>query len=234
MTPQAKAVLLDALGTLVELEPPFERLAAALGGDVPLERAERAMRAEMGYYRAHSHEGRDAASLAELRERSARVLSDELGVKVPVETMMSAIRFRAYPDAAPALTELRGRGLRAVCVSNWDCSLPDVLAEVGLADALDGVVASATVGARKPEPAIFEVALDRAGCAPDEALAVGDTPEEDVAGAAAAGVRAVLIDRDGSAVTAPGETAVISSLAEISDHIPGPGTDFSLSPVEPQ
>jgi len=74
VTPATKAVLLDALGTLVELEPPFERLAAAIGGVAP-ERVERGMRAEMAYYRAHSHEASDAASLAELRERSALVLS---------------------------------------------------------------------------------------------------------------------------------------------------------------
>jgi putative hydrolase of the HAD superfamily len=219
MTPPAKAVLLDALGTLVELEPPFERLATALGDRVPRDRLERAMRSEMAYYRAHSHEGRDAASLADLRERSARILSDELGVEVPVETMMGAIRFRAYPDAAQALAGLRDRGLRLICVSNWDCSLPGVLRDVGLAEALDGVIASATAGVRKPDPAIFELAVARAGCEPAEALAVGDTPEEDLAGAAAAGIRGVLIDRDGGETTSSGSATVISSLREISDHL---------------
>jgi putative hydrolase of the HAD superfamily len=219
MTPPTKAVLLDALGTLIELEPPFARLAAVLGGEVSRERVERAMRAEMAYYRAHSHEGRDAASLAELRERSARVLSGELGLEVGVETMMSVIRFRAYPDSAPALAELRGRGLRLVCVSNWDCSLGAVLAGVGLAGALDAVVVSAVAGARKPEPAIFELALARAGCQPQEALAVGDTPTEDLAGASAAGIRALLIDRGGGGGTAADGARVISSLEQIGDHL---------------
>jgi putative hydrolase of the HAD superfamily len=214
-----KAVLLDALGTLVELEPPAERLAAALGGRLPLDRVRRAMRAEMAYYRAHSHEGSDARGLADLRERSARVLSEALGVEVPVETLMSAIRFRAYPDSAPALAELRERRLRLICVSNWDCSLPDVLARVGLADLLDDIVASATVSARKPDPAIFRAALERAGCGPAEALVVGDTPEEDLAGAAAAGIAALLVRRDGTKPD-PGESAaVISSLTEISHHV---------------
>jgi putative hydrolase of the HAD superfamily len=219
--PPTKAVLLDALGTLVELDSPFERLAAALGGGVPRERVERAMRAEMAYYRAHSHEGSDAASLAELRRRSARVLSDELGADVPVETLMGAIRFRAYPDSIPALADLRDRGLRLVCVSNWDCSLPEVLAGVGLADTLDDVVPSAIAGARKPDPAIFELALARAGCEPDEALAVGDTPEEDLAGAAAAGIRALLIDRDGSLPPSRRGPPVISSLEQIGHHLSG-------------
>src|SRR5215210_4414176 len=118
------------------------------------------MRAEMSYYRDHSHEGRDAASLADLRRRCASLLSEELGREVVVETMMAAIRFRPFPDAAPALAELRELGLRLVCVSNWDVSLPHVLARCGLAEALDGVVTSAEVGVRKPDPAIFAPALE--------------------------------------------------------------------------
>jgi putative hydrolase of the HAD superfamily len=187
-----RCVLLDALGTLVRLEPPWDHLDGE-----PSEPLERAFRAEMSYYREHSDEGRDPESLAALRRRCAAILSAELGREVAVEEMMAAIRFRAYPDAAPALAELRALGVRLVCVSNWDYSLPDVLARVGLADELDGVVTSAAVGARKPDPRLFEAALEVAGCAADEALHVGDTPTEDVEGAKAAGIRALLIDRDG-------------------------------------
>jgi putative hydrolase of the HAD superfamily len=73
-------------------------------------------------------------------------------------------------------------------------------------------VSSAVAGARKPDPAIFEPALELAGCAPEEALHVGDTREEDVAGARAAGIRPLLIDRGG----ADGD---ISSLKEIREHL---------------
>lgn len=219
MSQSTRAVLLDALGTLVELEPPFAGFAAALGDDVPIELAEAAMRAEMAYYREHSHEAHDRESLAELRERCALLLSCELGREVTVEAMLSAISFRAYADAAPALESLRARGLRLVCVSNWDCSLPDVLARVGLAGLLDGVVASATTGARKPDPAIFIRGLELAGCDAAEALAVGDTPEEDLAGARAAGIPALLIDRSGGARRAPPGDSAITSLSEISDHL---------------
>jgi putative hydrolase of the HAD superfamily len=214
MTLATRAVLLDALGTLVELEPPVPRLREALGGDLDPAAVEHAMRAEMAYYRDHSHEAGDAASLAELRRRCAELLARELGREVSVEAMMSAIRFRAYADAAPALAELRDRGIALVCVSNWDCSLPDVLARVGLAESLDGVVASATAGHRKPDPAIFAAGLELAGCRPDEALVVGDTPEEDIAGAAAAGLRGILLDRGGST----GGRA-ITTLAEITERL---------------
>jgi putative hydrolase of the HAD superfamily len=205
-----RCVLLDALGTLVELEPPWTHLGEELGIEAD-ERLVAAVRAEMRYYREHSDEGRDAPTLAELRHRCAEILSRELGRDVSVEQMMAAIRFRAYPDAAPSLVELGAQGLRLVCVSNWDFSLPEVLARCGLADLLDGVVTSAGVGARKPDPRIFEAALDLAGCAAADSLHVGDTPEDDLEGARAAGIRALLIDRDGD--------GDIGSLAAIRHHL---------------
>jgi putative hydrolase of the HAD superfamily len=215
MSVATQAVLVDALGTLVELEPPAPRLHEALAGEVPLPDVERAMRVEMAYYRDHSHEAGDVESLAALRRTCAELLSAELGRPVSVETMMSAIRFRVYDDAPPALEELRDRGLALVCVSNWDCSLPEVLRRVGLAGHLDGVIASAVVGHRKPDPAIFAAGLAIAGCGPEEALVVGDTPEEDLAGAEAAGIRALLVRR-GQRGQSP---LVVSSLREISQHL---------------
>jgi putative hydrolase of the HAD superfamily len=176
------------------------------------ERLEGALRAEMAYYRDHAHEARDEGSLAELRERCAGIVSDRLGIEVRAAELVDAIRFDAYPDALPALSELRERGLSLVAVSNWDCSLPVVLERCGLGELLDGAVSSAAAGARKPDPAIFEPALELAGCAPEEALHVGDTPEEDVEGARAAGIRPLLIDRDGN-------EGDISSLRQIREHL---------------
>jgi HAD superfamily hydrolase (TIGR01509 family) len=209
--PSTRAVFLDALGTLLELEPPWRHLRRALGDEIPERRVIAAFRAEMAYYREHSHEGRDSASLADLRGRCAAVLSAELGREVDEDTLMEAIRFRAYADARPALADLRRRGLRVVCVSNWDCSLPGVLERCGLDSALDGTVTSALAGARKPDPGIFDPALELAGCRPSEALHVGDTPQEDLGAAHAAGIRGLLLSREGG--------GDIASLAEIGDHL---------------
>ena len=109
-----------------------------------------AVRKEMDYYAAHAHEGTDEAALADLRARCAALLSRELDREVDVEQMMRSIRFRAYPDAPPALAALHERGLALVCVSNWDVSLPQVLDRCGLGGAVDGVVTSAGTGVRKP------------------------------------------------------------------------------------
>lgn len=207
-----RAVFLDALGTLVELEPPWVLLRQRIPPEVSDERLVSAVRAEMAYYKVHAHEGRDEASLAELRERCAAVLSDQLGVEVSADELASAVRFGVYDDVVPALDSLRNRGVRLLVVSNWDCSLGRVLERCGLAEHLDGAVSSAETGSRKPDPAIFAAALELAGCEPAEALHVGDTSEEDVAGATAAGIRALLIDRDDG-------NGDISSLAEIEEHL---------------
>jgi 2-haloalkanoic acid dehalogenase type II len=207
-----RAVFLDALGTLVELEPPWVWLRERVPDSVSDERLVAALRAEMAYYREHAHEGRDEDSLADLRQRCADLVSRELGAEVTVEELVAAVRFAPYPDVIPALSGLRDRGLRLVAVSNWDCSLTRVLERCGLGGMLDGVITSAEAGARKPDPAIFTAALELAGCAPDEALHVGDTAEEDVEGADAAGIRSLLIDRDGG-------QGDISSLKEIDQHL---------------
>jgi putative hydrolase of the HAD superfamily len=207
---KTRCVFFDALGTLVELEPPWTRLACALP-DADGEAVEAAMRKEMAYYREHAHEAIDTEALADLRRRCAELIGRELGREVDVETMMSAIRFHPAPDARPALGRLRERGLTLICVSNWDVSLPEVLDGAGLGGLLDGVVSSAAAGARKPDPEIFERALALAECAAEEALHVGDTPDEDVAGAEAAGIPVLLLDRGGG--------GDIASLTEIELHL---------------
>ena len=87
-----------------------------------------------------------------------------------------------------------------------------MLGRVGLAALLDGVVSSAVVGARKPDPAIFGPALTIAGCPPEQALHIGDS-DEDVAAARGAGIDVLRIDR------AAGGVGEIASLAEISKHL---------------
>jgi len=212
-----RAVLLDALGTLLTFEPPAPHLRGALreqGVEVSEDVAAAAIKAEIAYYRAHLHEGRDAAALADLRRRSAAAMEPVLGFDPGVETLLAALRFRAYPDAAPALRELRADGLRLVVVSNWDASLHERLEETGLAPLIDGAIASAELGHAKPDGVIFARALELAGAPAAAALHAGDSPDADVEGALAAGLRAVLVARDGAAV-APAGVPVISSLAEL-------------------
>jgi putative hydrolase of the HAD superfamily len=222
------AVLLDGLGTLVALEPPWpalvERVRDVHGVELSLADAERAFGAEIAYYRAHHHEGRDLSALVDLRRRCAEVLRAQLPPRVMgalsleqlTTAMLDALRFVAYPDAPAALARLRARGLTLVVLSNWDVSLPGVLRSVGLDGLVDGVVTSAEVGYPKPAPEMFAAALALAGCVPGHAVHVGDSLDQDVHGALAAGVRAVLLRRgDAEHLESPAGVPRIASLAEL-------------------
>jgi putative hydrolase of the HAD superfamily len=217
-------VLLDAMGTLVTIEPPHARLRALLesrtGVHISAERAKAAFKAEIAFYVEHSIDGRDPDSLARLRDDCAAVLHEALGEPsidraVIRQAMLDAIVFDAYADAAKALHALRAGGLRLVVCSNWDCSLPEALANAGLFHLVDAIVASAVVGAAKPDERIFRAALGAAGCEPGEAVHVGDSIDADVAGALTAGVAAVLIDRDGTRGPPPPGTPVVRTLVEL-------------------
>jgi putative hydrolase of the HAD superfamily len=194
-----RVVFLDALGTLLRLEPPAPRLVAALaarGVTVSEAAADAALRAEIAYYRAHHHEARDLATLAGLRERCAAVLARELPVDVPDVhgVLMASLAFTPFPEVVAVLKALRAAGLRLFVVSNWDVSLHEALATTGLAPLLDGALSSAEAGAAKPDPAIFARALERAGdgLTAADAVHVGDEPV-DLDGARAAGIAPVLV-----------------------------------------
>ncbi len=229
-----RAVLLDALGTLLTLAPPGPALVRVLAREYGLAvtdaQAARAFAAEVAYYREHHHEGRDADSLADLRRRCAAVLRTQLPARAQralspqqlAAAMLDALHFTAYPDAAPALAALRSRGLRLVVASNWDSSLTQVLARAGLAGLLDGVVTSAEVGEPKPGGAIFAAALALAGVTANEAVHVGDSPVYDVAGARGAGIAPLLLRRAGAAASAAGKdasaaTAPVATIRSLAD-----------------
>lgn len=96
------------------------------------------------------------------------------------------------PETAALLTALRARGLKLGVVTNGRTERQArKLERLGIASLFDAVLISEAEGVRKPDPAIFERAAVRCGVAPGEALFVGDHPENDVAGARAAGMRAV-------------------------------------------
>lgn len=219
-----RAVLLDALGTLVELDRPVEGLVAALGargiaaspGATAL-----ALRAEIAHYRAHHDSARDEASLQALRDACAAVFHAALPEAAGADpgavrdALLEGLRFRAFDEVPGVLAGLRAQGARLIVVSNWDVSLHGVLRDTGLAGLVDGVLTSAEEGVAKPDPEIFRRALALAGGVPPQAaLHAGDDVAADVGGAQAAGIAAVLVDRDGS-LSAPPGVHVARTLAEL-------------------
>jgi HAD superfamily hydrolase (TIGR01549 family) len=105
-----------------------------------------------------------------------------------------AENFELYEDTLPVLAALREHGLKIGLVSNTGRDLNAFIGHHALD--VDAAVSSGAHGKTKPHPAIFQSALEQLGVTAEEAAMVGDSPEDDVEGAKALGMRAFLIDRD--------------------------------------
>jgi len=103
--------------------------------------------------------------------------------------------WRLYPGTLEVLATLKKRGHILGVVSNWDRRLFPLCEGLGLENYFQFIIASAVFGAAKPSARIFQEALRRAGVAPQEAIHVGDSLEDDVRGAQGAGLDAILINR---------------------------------------
>lgn len=106
-------------------------------------------------------------------------------------------QWKVYPEVVEVLRRLRQRGVRVAAVSNWDSRLPALLAGLGLIGYLDELVVSSLEGVEKPNPEIFQRALDRLGVKAADATHWGDSPLDDYRGAEACGIAPVLVDRGG-------------------------------------
>jgi putative hydrolase of the HAD superfamily len=108
-------------------------------------------------------------------------------------------RFSLREGCLETLRELRARGLRLSIVSNIDDDyLHPMLARAGLDLVLHHWSSSEEARSCKPDPGFFRYACRKAGCAPEQVLFVGDSPEHDVAGARALGMTTVLIPEVGA------------------------------------
>jgi HAD superfamily hydrolase (TIGR01509 family) len=101
---------------------------------------------------------------------------------------------RVPANLPAALRSARSRGIRVVIVSNSEGMLEPLFAELGISDCFDRILDSGKLGIEKPDPKIFEMALQYAGVDAGQALHLGDVFATDVVGARAAGIRVGLID----------------------------------------
>ena len=213
---EARAVLLDAMGTLLTSSDPAPQLRAAL-----LER----LGVDVGEAAARRRDPRRDRVLPRAPPRGARrggagraaprvgggdapgarpALAARRRRRSPPRCSTRS-RFTAYPDVAPALRALRAGGCALVVVSNWDASLHERLAEAGLAGCVDGAVASAELGAAKPDGAIFARGLALAGRGARRTRGTSATTSPRTSRARwRRGSAPVLVHRDGPPPTLPG------------------------------
>jgi HAD superfamily hydrolase (TIGR01509 family) len=182
------AVTIDAFGTMLGLVDPIEKLRALLP-EHPPEAIRRGFDAEAQFYLEHSHEARDAPSLARLHESCTAVFNETAGCTLTAAQYVGALEFELLPGVSESLRRLRGHGLALAVVANWDVSLHDHLRVHGLREWFDAVVVSAELGARKPDPEPFLAALGQLGVEPSRAVHIGDHAPHDEVGAHAAGMR---------------------------------------------
>ncbi|HUR81407.1 MAG TPA: HAD family hydrolase [Thermoanaerobaculia bacterium] len=97
-------------------------------------------------------------------------------------------------EVLPALALLRARGFRLVVLSNANGTLHRAFDRLGLTSAFDVIFDSYREGVEKPDPRLFEIALERSGARAETTMHVGDLYHVDVAGARAAGITPVLFD----------------------------------------
>ena len=100
----------------------------------------------------------------------------------------------------PILQYLQNEGFKLAIVSNWDTPLDPLTERLGIARYFDVIVAShdSLIRSSKPDPYIFNYTLAAVGVSAEEAVHIGDTYETDIIGAKNAGIRPILIDRDGT------------------------------------
>ena len=114
------------------------------------------------------------------------------------DSWVSAPVFRLFPETIPMLQGLKESGFLVGAVSNWEPRLQELCENLGIAHYFDFMVVSEVQGYAKPGTRLFELALERATTRPEEVIHVGNDPVEDIEPAESLGIRAVLIQRDGS------------------------------------
>jgi putative hydrolase of the HAD superfamily len=122
-----------------------------------------------------------------------------------------------FDDTLPCLEWLRGAGIKIAVVTNASGSYQrNKLANLGLAEFIDGIVIAGELGAAKPDAVIFHTACAQLGCQPGEVAHIGDRLDLDAIGARDAGLRGVWLNRTEPVEgELPHGVSVISSLAEL-------------------
>ena len=196
-------ILLDAGGVLLDLDYAFvRRLLAARGCDTDEKTlAEAEARARTSIDQRVREGGRSSEAWRDyFRILLARVGAAPEWCEELIDTLWEAhhrvgLWTVAIEGSVEAVRHLKGNGYKIGVVSNAEGRVEKDLYAAGYDGLLDTVVDSHVVGVEKPDPRIFHIALERLGADAQGAVFLGDVPSVDIAGARAAGVAPILLDR---------------------------------------
>jgi putative hydrolase of the HAD superfamily len=200
-----RAVLFDVDFTIArpgpELGPEgYRRLGARFGLELDPSRYGDAREKAVEGIRRHPELEHDEEIWVAFTERIIRGMGGDADSAYECAVEMTrawehAEHFELFDDALPVLGELRAQGLKLGLVSNTGRNLDDFVSHHRLE--VDAALGSGAFGRTKPHPTIFRAVLERLEVEPSGAAMVGDSPEDDVEGARAAGIeRAFLLDRE--------------------------------------
>jgi dihydrofolate synthase/folylpolyglutamate synthase len=195
-----RAVTFDVGGTLIEPWPSvgrvYAQVAARHGVEVAAEALDRQFALAWAARKNFSHRLCDWSEL--VRQTFAGLTTAPPSASLfgaLYSHFATAAAWRIFDDVAPCLQELKRRGLKLGIISNWDDRLRPLLGELQLDHYFDSIVISGPAGPQKPEPKIFQAAAAQLHIPAEAILHIGDSASEDVAGARAAGLRALLLTR---------------------------------------
>jgi FMN phosphatase YigB (HAD superfamily) len=210
------AVLFDVGNTLLE-ERRFD-LEAGIGAVVDDTRGVDALAAAFRIETADRYRRHEEVLLAQWLVDRVPSLGRASVADIEDRIWAAVVTLVPVPLIAGVLARLSDDGVALAAVSNAAFSgrvLRAELARFHLADRLRFVLSSADVGCRKPAPAIFRMAVERNGIAPEHTWFVGDTMDEDITGALAAGVQPILLSANATPPRSPGPNVpVIRDWAE--------------------
>jgi putative hydrolase of the HAD superfamily len=188
------AVTFDVNGTLIRLidpVPELERLLRDHGIERPPDAIRQAFEAEGRVYSGRAALMHGPGAFAAVQLECTGVFLEELETELDPEAFapfyVGAMQFEPIPGVVDSLRRLRRCGLELAVVANFDPTLHDRLDQFGLTSMFSVIVTPADAGVAKPDPRIFEVALERLGVPPERTLHIGDGAVDEE-GAAAAGM----------------------------------------------
>jgi putative hydrolase of the HAD superfamily len=218
--PSPQLVLLDVDFTLIRPRRVFDargyvELGARFGAQLDADRYEQARVAAFHVWRDQELEHKSAQhrrfAIEIVRGMGAgAAVADEIGAAAE-QAWCDPGNFELFPDVVPLLERLRACACTVGLVSNTDRELEPFAAQLGIG--VDFALASSAHGRRKPCATIFAAALALGGTPAEAAVMVGDNVDDDIEGARASGLRAVLVDRNDRHPAHAGER--IRSLAEL-------------------